>query len=239
MRVFGDTEEIWAFILFLYHMEAEVDQVQKTEQEKIQKLLRRLENIEQNRKCKDLQEQMHFAEVSCRKQQAVFQTMVSKAVRWMNRYLTYLEQLVWEQEYREYVNQYQEQIGKKDQVSAYQKISFRGTNFYINEDAFDFDQTDATGQTNLQRMKKGLTPIGKDGMYVNLHHLVQQESGGIIELSASVHKKGHGVLHVNPSSVPSGINRKAFAVLRRNYWKWRAGFEEQRRRDAKKQTEET
>lgn len=239
MRVIGDTEEVWAFLLFLYHMETEIDQTQKMERDKIQKLIRKLESTGKNKKCKDLQEQLYAAEVSCGTQMAVFQTAVSKAVRWMNRYLMYLEQLVWEQEYNEYVSQYQKQMEQRIRISSRQKISFRGNTFYLDENAFDFDQTDAVGQSNLQRMKKGLAPIGKDGMYVNLHHLIQQESGGIMELSGSVHKKEHGILHINPSYVPSGINRKAFAVLRKNYWKWRAGFEEQRRRDAEKQTEET
>lgn len=239
MRVIGDTEEVWAFLLFLYHMETEIDQIQKMEWDKIQKLIRKLESTDKNQKCKDLQERLYTAEVSCRTQMAVFQNAVSKAVRGMNRYLIYLEQLVWEQEYSEYVSRYREQMEQGGGISARQKISFRGTTFYLDEKAFDFDQTDAAGQSNLQRMKKGLAPIGKDGMYVNLHHLIQQESGGIMELSGSVHKKEHGILHINPSYVPSGINRKAFAVLRKNYWKWRAGFEEQRRRDAEKQTEET
>jgi filamentous hemagglutinin len=67
--------------------------------------------------------------------------------------------------------------------------------------------------TNLQRMQEGLAPIGPDGRPINLHHMLQTQSGPIAEVTATMHQQYSRILHINPNTIPSGINRSAFECL--------------------------
>lgn len=71
-------------------------------------------------------------------------------------------------------------------------------------------------------MQKGRAPIGTDGFPVNLHHSLQTTSGPLIELTQGLHTQHNRVLHINPSTIPSGINRPKFNAWRSEYWKQRA-----------------
>lgn len=79
-----------------------------------------------------------------------------------------------------------------------------------------------TRKDNLKRMEKGRAPIGYDGDPIELHHLIQSESGSVVEISGSMHRENHKTLHINTSDIPSGINRSSFQMLRSAYWKRRA-----------------
>jgi hypothetical protein len=72
-------------------------------------------------------------------------------------------------------------------------------------------------------MKQGLAPLGPDGKSINLHHLIQSDKGSIAEVSDTMHKEYDRVLHINPKSTPSGIDRKKFGAFKRAYWQQRAG----------------
>lgn len=152
--------------------------------------------------------------------QQVYNRSFQRGANTVNRYLTIVEGI----------------LGKKASSSSgptgatatnnsagrYGSMSFRGTTFRTDNSIFSVDQKDSKGRTNLTRMKKGLAPIGYDGMPVNLHHTTQTESGGIMEISGSKHQTHHGALHINYHSTPSGINRRTFNKLRKAYWKQRA-----------------
>ena len=46
----------------------------------------------------------------------------------------------------------------------------------------DFEYVDPkTGKTNLQLMQSGRPPIGNDGKPIELHHVIQKESGPMVE----------------------------------------------------------
>nr|WP_248298697.1 HNH/ENDO VII family nuclease [Pseudoalteromonas sp. JC3] len=51
------------------------------------------------------------------------------------------------------------------------------------------------GWSNLDLMKNGNAPIGKDGKQINLHHILGQEPSPMVELLSSTHKKHHKALH--------------------------------------------
>lgn len=107
----------------------------------------------------------------------------------------------------------------------FSKMTFRGVDFYGDDSQIDLSRPDGKGRTNLQRMERGLAPLGSDGLPMNLHHLQQsQQRGGIMELSETVHKENHGTLHINTNDIPSGINRSTFNVLKSSYWKRRSAF---------------
>ncbi len=71
-------------------------------------------------------------------------------------------------------------------------------------------------------MQRGLAPIGPDGRSINLHHTIQSADSPIAEMTATFHQKNSAVIHINPHSTRSGIDRKAFNKFRREYWKNRA-----------------
>lgn len=75
---------------------------------------------------------------------------------------------------------------------------------------------------NVERMASGRAPIGVDGKSVNLHHMIQSETGGIAEMTQTFHKTNHATIHINPNTIPSGINRSQFDAWRGRYWENRA-----------------
>lgn len=147
-----------------------------------------------------------------------------KGVRKVNSYMKFLEKILFEEDYAAYEAASGETI-RGDSTGRFRKMEFRGTTFYCDDGEMDFNVTDAKGRTNLERMEQGMAPIGSDGLPMNLHHTQQSESGQIMELTQTVHKENHKALHINSnSSIPSGINRNAFNVMKSAYWKRRAAF---------------
>ena len=74
------------------------------------------------------------------------------------------------------------------------------------------------GRSNVERVKQGLAPIGKDAQPINLHH-IGQDPVVVAETTQSVHQKYYKTLHKNVKE--SQINRKEFNTWKRNYWKER------------------
>ncbi|MBY6062825.1 HNH/ENDO VII family nuclease [Pseudidiomarina sediminum] len=101
-------------------------------------------------------------------------------------------------------------------------VTFKGNKVFQRTDLIDPKLIDGRGRTNLQRMQKGLAPIGPDGKSMNLHHMTQRQQGSIAEMTQSFHEGNHNTIHINPSSIPSGINRTEFNNWRSYYWKNRA-----------------
>ena len=98
------------------------------------------------------------------------------------------------------------------------RSDFRGTRVFQRNDMIDPKLVDARGRTNLQRMQKGLAPIGPDGKSLSLHHMTQMNNSSLAELTATFHQQNSKVIHINPNTIPSGIDRKAFDAFRRAYW---------------------
>ena len=95
---------------------------------------------------------------------------------------------------------------------------FNGTRVYQRDDLIDPSLMDARGRSNLERMQSGIAPIGPDGKSINLHHTIQSPTGPVAEVTATFHQQNSRVIHINPSTIPSGIDRPAFDAFRRNYW---------------------
>ncbi|MBP9878437.1 MAG: HNH/ENDO VII family nuclease, partial [Alphaproteobacteria bacterium] len=93
---------------------------------------------------------------------------------------------------------------------------------YKRDDLIDLNRVDEMGRTNFQRMQKGLAPKGPDGEPMNLHHMLQTKNGPIAEVTDTFHKEYKRIIHINPSSTPSGIYRPEFDRWRNQYWKERA-----------------
>lgn len=108
-------------------------------------------------------------------------------------------------------------------------IQFSGNKVYQRNDLFDPNlQTSwreggkvITG-SNAERMASGRAPIGVDGKSVNLHHMTQTQSGPIAEMTQSFHQTNSATIHINPNTIPSGIDRAAFDKWKVQYWQQRS-----------------
>lgn len=95
-------------------------------------------------------------------------------------------------------------------------VTFKKIKVYQAKNQFKYTKA------NIERMKKGRAPIGSDGKSVNLHHMTQRNTSSIAEVTSTFHKKYSKILHINPNTIPSGIDRKKFTTWKSSYWKWRA-----------------
>lgn len=115
----------------------------------------------------------------------------------------------------------------------------RGITTHQRDDLIDlnkqtyFEQKKKTF-TNLQLMELGNAPIGADGKSIELHHSIQSQTGGMIEMSNAMHqtdrvdmseeeKRIHEIIHINyQSGIPSGIDGKEYKLWKEVYWENRA-----------------
>jgi hypothetical protein len=81
------------------------------------------------------------------------------------------------------------------------------------------------GATNADLMREGLAPIGSDGRPINLHHILGEEPGPMVELLGSSHsrlqKPLHGLIEPGRSfrNAPGLLTQ--YNAFRRAYWMWR------------------
>ena len=104
-------------------------------------------------------------------------------------------------------------FGQERKYWSKDPIEFNGNKVYQRNDLFDpnlmttwTDKRKIIEGTNLERMASGRAPIGHDGNPINLHHMTQNKT----------------VIHVNPNTIPSGINRGEFNKWKTQYWIERA-----------------
>lgn len=75
-------------------------------------------------------------------------------------------------------------------------------------------------------MKKGNAPIGVDGNFVNLHHIIGKEPGPMIELFGDTHrnftKQLHNIVEDGRSFRRNSDLKKGYEKFRKQYWKNRA-----------------
>lgn len=127
-------------------------------------------------------------------------------------------------------------IGSEAEAKIYEGANLEpakinGKDALIRTD-IDYNQKDAMGATNLDRMNMGTTnldrmksgkaPLDANGKPIELHHIGQKQDSPLAELT-SVEHRGSGndnVLHNKQKE--SEINREDFDKERKCYWKARA-----------------
>ncbi|MGW8458250.1 T7SS effector LXG polymorphic toxin [Bacillus atrophaeus] len=113
----------------------------------------------------------------------------------------------------------------KGKVKAKGKVKDVSRRVYTMKD-IDINQKTEFGVTNLQLMKNGNAPYAKDGTQINLHHLIQEEPGPMLEIPNSLHTKYSDIIHKLKSDGESFRNDKVlkaqYESFRKRYWKWRA-----------------
>ena len=127
--------------------------------------------------------------------------------------------------------------GKSAKGKVYTRVQYEGSvtvggverdvsrRVYQRND-IDFDRVDPdTGLTNLQIMKNGDAPIGNDGRPIELHHVLQKESGPMAEVRETTHDEYQRILHGLVGDGSSFRNDpdldKQYKNFRRKYWRWR------------------
>lgn len=105
-------------------------------------------------------------------------------------------------------------------IASGKRVNVLGRPFVKNDHLFDPKFIDATGRSNIERMKLGLAPTGKDGKSLDLHHMKQQNDGLLVEMSNTAHKECTDILH--RYTKVSEIDRPAFNLQKAAYWKTRA-----------------
>lgn len=97
---------------------------------------------------------------------------------------------------------------------------FNGKCVIVPTGLFDPMHTDRKGRSNLERLERGLAPIGNDNEALNIHHIDQTDDGIVVVIPDSLHRKYDGMLHSNKGQAPSQIDRSAFGKWRKAYWQW-------------------
>ncbi|MGH0424562.1 HNH/ENDO VII family nuclease [Bacillus pretiosus] len=91
----------------------------------------------------------------------------------------------------------------------------------------EWNLKDTKGLTNRQRAKLDLAPIGKDGYPIELHHLLQEEPGSMVEALRTVHRGPknkkilHGLLENGDSFRNNPVLNAQYKKFQSEYWKWR------------------
>jgi hypothetical protein len=101
--------------------------------------------------------------------------------------------------------------------------TFKGIKVYQRDDLINPNLIDSKGRTNLERMlNDGIAPLDSNGDSINLHHMIQTNDSAITEVTKKFHQQNTKTIHINPNTIPSGINRNTFDSWKRAYWKNRA-----------------
>jgi len=106
-------------------------------------------------------------------------------------------------------------------VESGTKAKIGGKEFIKRDVIFNPNYVDGMQRSNIDRMKLGLAPIGKDGNPVNLHHMKQYNDGLICELSQGEHNEYSNILHRYLGRSESEIDRSKFNRIKSDYWKSR------------------
>lgn len=84
----------------------------------------------------------------------------------------------------------------------------------------DFYEKNPDGKTNKERIEENLSPLGKDGKSMELHHIGQRADSPLAELTYTEHRKNYKILHDDRKK--SEIDRNKFADERNEHWRNRS-----------------
>ncbi|MBA0217822.1 HNH/ENDO VII family nuclease [Pectobacterium brasiliense] len=117
-------------------------------------------------------------------------------------------------------------IGSEEEATIYQEAGLEcqpvnGKDALVNND-IDLEQTDALGNTNLERMEMGKPPLDENGKPIELHHIGQKSDSPLAELTHEQHMEGGNNTVLHDTTKESEIDRGSFAKEREDHWKARA-----------------
>jgi filamentous hemagglutinin len=108
-------------------------------------------------------------------------------------------------------------LNPRDYRLTWRSYRFRQGRYVAQRDStFDPWQINRDGRTNIERMLDGYAPLDREGNEVVLHHVMQRDSGPLIEMT----EREHWRIPISPGA--SQINRSEHGSFRRDYWRDRA-----------------
>ena len=119
-------------------------------------------------------------------------------------------------------------IGSWEEYEIYKaanlmEIEINGKTCLIKKD-IDWNQKDAKGNTNAERVKRGLAPLDKNGKPIELHHMGQRADAPLAELSFEEHR-GAGndtILHDKNKETETHGEGNKWNSEKQNHWKSRS-----------------
>ena len=121
-------------------------------------------------------------------------------------------------------NEIIEKIKNKKQYEIYKNAGLEereinGKKCLIKKE-LDFYEKNPDGKTNKERIEENLSPLGKDGKSMELHHIGQRADSPLAELTYTEHRKNYKILHDDRKK--SEIDRNKFADERNEHWRNRS-----------------
>lgn len=119
-----------------------------------------------------------------------------------------------------------EAIGSEEEAKIYtdaelsgEEVNGKGALVRTN---IDLDIKDDFGNTNLERMEKGKSPLDENGRPIELHHIGQTADAPLAELTRTEHMSNGNDSILHDKSKESEIDRTDFQKERAEHWKARA-----------------
>ncbi|MCK8045342.1 HNH/ENDO VII family nuclease [Shewanella sp. 1CM18E] len=117
-------------------------------------------------------------------------------------------------------------IGSKEEADIYGEaelecITLNDKDALIRTD-IDLELEDDFGNTNLERMEKGKSPLDQNGKPYELHHIGQTADAPLAELTKTEHISNGNDSVLHDKQKESEIDRTEFAKERAEHWKARA-----------------
>ena len=109
------------------------------------------------------------------------------------------------------VNEYE--VYKKSNLKI---MKINGNWAYVQN--VDWNIKDSLGRTNAERVKKGFSPIDKNGVPLELHHIGQNPDAPLAILTNADHHKNDKDLHYLKGQCESLINRPEFNKQKKEFW---------------------
>lgn len=118
-------------------------------------------------------------------------------------------------------------IGSLDEYEIYKKAGLfeaeiDGKKCLIRND-IDWNQKDALGRTNIERIGQGLSTLNKGGKIIEIHHIGQRADSPFAELTMDEHRgKGNdAILHNKKLETETHGEGNKWVSEKNNYWKER------------------
>lgn len=117
-------------------------------------------------------------------------------------------------------------IGSEAEARIYENAELEpevvnGKDALIRTD-IDYDKQDEMGESNLDRMRAGRSPLAADDRPVELHHIGQKPDSPLAELTRAEHRQDGNDNILHNKLKESEIDRTDFNEERKEYWKARA-----------------
>lgn len=128
------------------------------------------------------------------------------------------------QKQSKYPNSIISRMHSMDEYKVFQNAKLKpmkinGKDSLVREIDLDFIGESEAGITNLERMKRGLAPLDKNGNSYQLHHIGQKQDSPLAILTDKEHNDNSKILNIKKIGESSEIDRAKFVTEKKKFWK--------------------